>query len=105
MLPTCALIFAFCFLGAAGVKLDIALKSRSLLARAGAAANNSALVPQATYDGGYSNATEIKLRIANGGAGQSGLIGAWANAFIQYSVETLGQKPFKVKQSSLYLRL
>ena len=56
----------------------------------------SGLDPAATYNGGYSNATGIKLRIANGGAGQSGLIGAWADAFIQYSVKTLGYPPFQV---------
>ncbi|KAG5644439.1 hypothetical protein DXG03_008534 [Asterophora parasitica] len=54
------------------------------------------IAPQATYDGGYSDAAEMKLRIANGGAGQSGLIGAWADAFIQHCVKDLGMKPFKV---------
>ncbi|KAF5372372.1 hypothetical protein D9615_009284 [Tricholomella constricta] len=57
---------------------------------------NSDLVPRATYDGGYPAATEIKLRIANGGAGQSGLIGEWANVFIRHCVDDLGMEPFKV---------
>ncbi|KAG6910328.1 hypothetical protein DXG01_011396 [Tephrocybe rancida] len=51
--------------------------------------------PRIVYNGGYSG-TEIKLRIANGGAGQSGLIGAWADAFIKYSVEQLDLAPFLV---------
>ena len=58
--------------------------------------------PAAVYNGGYPDATEIKLRIANGGAGQSGLIGAWADAFIQYSVETLGYEPFQVYPLTTY---
>ncbi|KAF8637054.1 hypothetical protein AX16_010909 [Volvariella volvacea WC 439] len=53
--------------------------------------------PAGTYDGGYSDAKEVRLRIANGGAGQSGLIGAWANAFIQYRVKRYKDKPFKVE--------
>jgi len=58
--------------------------------------SSSGLSPRAVYDGGYPEAKEIKLKIANGGAGQSGLIGAWADAFIQYCVKQLGYKPFKV---------
>ncbi|KAG6853765.1 hypothetical protein C0991_001595 [Blastosporella zonata] len=58
--------------------------------------NATELKPRVVYDGGYTGATEIKLRIANGGAGQSGLIGAWADAFIQYSVEELNCAPFLV---------
>lgn len=61
------------------------------------------LDPAVVYNGGYSDATEIKLRIANGGAGQSGLIGAWADAFIQYSVETLSYEPFEVNTASVAL--
>jgi len=58
---------------------------------------SAALAPQATYDGGYPRVGQgIKLRIANGGAGQSGLIGAWADAFIGYSVKVLGLEPFLV---------
>jgi hypothetical protein len=51
---------------------------------------------QATYNGGYTDATQVRLRIGNGGAGQSGLIGAWANAFIQYMVQKNGTQPFLV---------
>ena len=53
--------------------------------------------PQALYDGGYSDASirGVALRIANGGAGQAGLIKEWADAFIQYSVER-GAQPFQV---------
>lgn len=53
------------------------------------------LKPHAVYDGGFEQAKEIKLRLANGGAGQSGLIGAWADAFIQYCVAK-GSDPFLV---------
>jgi len=47
------------------------------------------------YDGGLGG-KDIRLRIANGGAGQSGLIGAWADAFIQYCHKK-GIAPFKVR--------
>ncbi|KAJ3934051.1 MAG: hypothetical protein NXY57DRAFT_1037126 [Lentinula lateritia] len=52
--------------------------------------NNSSsnpLVPTKTYNGGYTDAKEIRLRIANGGAGQSGLVGALADAFVKWCVE------------------
>ncbi|KZS96916.1 hypothetical protein SISNIDRAFT_534191 [Sistotremastrum niveocremeum HHB9708] len=56
-----------------------------------------ALTPQKTYNGGYAEATEIRLRIGNGAAGQSGLIGALADGFIQWMVKAdVGFKPFKV---------
>ncbi|KAG7095013.1 hypothetical protein E1B28_005808 [Marasmius oreades] len=54
------------------------------------------LSPGAIYNGGYPSAKEVRLRIANGGAGQSGLVEAFANAYIQFSVETKGVKPFLV---------
>ncbi|GLB40858.1 putative PBP superfamily domain containing protein [Lyophyllum shimeji] len=77
--------------------LDATVKIPSgLYVGVGVGTKDAGLKPQATYNGGCKDATEIRLRIANGGAGQSGLIGAWADAFIQYSVKTLGQKPFKV---------
>lgn len=60
-----------------------------------ALAQNSTLQPTAVYDGGLGG-TEIRLRIGNGGAGQSGFIGAWANAFIQYA-NTQGIAPFQVR--------
>ncbi|KAG6853764.1 hypothetical protein C0991_001594 [Blastosporella zonata] len=58
--------------------------------------NGTVLRPSAVYNGNYTEATELRLRIANGGAGQSGLIGAWANAFIQYCVENRTMTPFQV---------
>ncbi|TCD69502.1 hypothetical protein EIP91_007432 [Steccherinum ochraceum] len=69
---------------------------RHLLASTGPTSSTSAseLVPQEIYDGGYSDAQDIRLRLANGGAGQSGLIGAFANAFIQDQVAK-GAEPFK----------
>jgi hypothetical protein len=38
----------------------------------------------------------VRLRIANGGAGQTGLIRAWADGFIQYMVSE-GMPPFEVR--------
>ncbi|GAW14268.1 hypothetical protein ANO14919_036680 [Xylariales sp. No.14919] len=56
----------------------------------------SAQNPSAIYDGGYNSTnTTIELRIGNGGAGQSGLIGLLANEFIKDSV-TNGSAPFRV---------
>ena len=68
-----------------------------LYGRIGNLPASTALAPQAVYNGGFTSATEICVRIANGGAGQSGLIGAWANAFIQHSVNNLGKAPFLVR--------
>ena len=54
--------------------------------------------PQEVYDGGYENAKlqGVRLRIANGGAGQTGLIRAWADGFIQHMVSK-GMPPFEVR--------
>jgi len=52
-----------------------------------------------TYDGGSSSAKEtgVLLRIANGGAGQIGLIGALANAFIMIQDwAAKGYNPFEL---------
>ncbi|KAK1223620.1 hypothetical protein PQX77_013517 [Marasmius sp. AFHP31] len=54
------------------------------------------IIPAAVYDGGYSRAKEVRLRISNGGAGQSGLIGAFANAYIKFCVQKKGIDPFQV---------
>ncbi|KAH6685915.1 putative extracellular tungstate binding protein [Plectosphaerella plurivora] len=65
----------------------------SVLALAlGCAAQN----PAAVYDGGFGkfNST-IELRIGNGGAGQSGLVKALADAYIQDRVAD-GDPPFRV---------
>ncbi|KAK0192436.1 hypothetical protein F5146DRAFT_1102379 [Armillaria mellea] len=77
-----------------------------------ASAYSSPLTPQATYNGGYSSATTVRLRAANGGAGQAGLIGAFADAFIKWKVEIFKEEPFKVEwylgdttQSLSYLSL
>ncbi|KAJ7065370.1 hypothetical protein C8F01DRAFT_982422 [Mycena amicta] len=58
----------------------------------------TSLAPAAVYNGsqsfpGHSN---IKLRIANGGAGQSGLVKALADAFIDYMVKEQQVAPFQV---------
>lgn len=57
----------------------------------------SSAKPFAIYNGGYECARKggICLRIANGGAGQTGLIRAWADTFIQYMVAK-GAEPFEV---------
>jgi len=55
---------------------------------------DASIQPQVVYDGGLGG-KDIRLRIANGGAGQAGLIGAWADAFIQYCHKG-GIAPFKV---------
>ncbi|KAH7268586.1 hypothetical protein MRS44_011144 [Fusarium solani] len=56
-----------------------------------------AVEPEAVYSGGFDfdKNDSIKLRIANGGAGQSGLIKELANAYIKDRV-TGGEKPFQV---------
>lgn len=57
----------------------------------------SSLKPQATYNGGYADAKTVRLRLANGGAGQAGLIGAFADAFIQWRVTQFKEDPFLVR--------
>ncbi|KAF4979869.1 hypothetical protein FDECE_17989 [Fusarium decemcellulare] len=54
-------------------------------------ASCSALSPEKTYG----SEGDIKLRIANGGAGQSGLIGELAEAYIKHRKDE-GADPFKV---------
>ncbi|RSL42212.1 hypothetical protein CEP54_015562 [Fusarium duplospermum] len=56
-----------------------------------------AVEPEAVYSGGFDHEKNdsIKLRIANGGAGQSGLIKELANAYIKDRVAD-GEKPFQV---------
>lgn len=75
------------------------------LSRPGASGNPSPLKPQETYNGGYGNDRDVRLRVGNGGAGQSGLIRALADAFIQWRVEECQEKPFKVDFSSDCLQL
>jgi ribosome biogenesis protein BMS1 len=57
--------------------------------------SSTGVQPEEVYDGGYPNATQILLRIGNGGAGQSGLVKALSDAFIKYKVSK-GSPPFKV---------
>ncbi|QSS48746.1 extracellular tungstate binding protein [Histoplasma capsulatum var. duboisii H88] len=47
------------------------------------------------YDAGYHGNDTVALRIANGGAGQSGLIRELADAFIKFRVDH-GAEPFRV---------
>jgi hypothetical protein len=65
--------------------------------------STSSQKPHAIYDGGYENAKiqGVRLRIANGGAGQTGLIRAWADGFIQYMVSK-GIAPFQVCPIHMY---
>jgi hypothetical protein len=53
---------------------------------------------QKTYHGDYPGTTKVGLRISNGGAGQSGLIGAWADSFINYMVKRKQHEPFAVSR-------
>ena len=65
--------------------------------------STSSKQPRAIYDGGYETAKfqGVRLRIANGGAGQTGLVRAWADGFIQYMVSE-GIPPFQVSPIHLY---
>ncbi|CAE6409532.1 unnamed protein product [Rhizoctonia solani] len=60
----------------------------------------SSITPSAVYYGVGKNATDgtpVRLRISNGGAGLSGLVGALSNAFITYKVdEAKTEQPFAV---------
>jgi hypothetical protein len=71
-----------------------------LYAGSGVNTKASALAPKAVYNGGYEG-KDILVRIANGGAGQSGLIGAWADAFIKHCVEDHKFEPFLVRSQFL----
>ncbi|KAF7307815.1 hypothetical protein MKEN_01141600 [Mycena kentingensis (nom. inval.)] len=61
------------------------------------AVDTSTLSPTAVYNGSqtFSGTSHIRLRIANGGAGQSGLVQALADAFIDAMVSR-GSAPFQV---------
>ena len=63
--------------------------------------STSSVAPATVYNGSYANAHQqgVYLCIRNGGAGQSGLIGALANAFIQAWVSE-GDAPFEVRSPS-----
>ncbi|KAF6743486.1 hypothetical protein DFP72DRAFT_827769 [Ephemerocybe angulata] len=58
--------------------------------------NSAPTKPREVYNGGYKDARCIRLRIACGGAGEQGLIGAWADAFIQFMVDDKHLEPFQV---------
>lgn len=73
-----------------------------LLIGSGVCAADASIKPQEVYDGQLGG-KEIRLRIANGGAGQSGFIAAWANAFIQYCVKEGIAQPFRVRSHPLQL--
>ncbi|KAK3291389.1 uncharacterized protein B0H64DRAFT_431914 [Chaetomium fimeti] len=55
----------------------------------------AAQTPAEVYDASYGNGSSILLSIGNGGAGQSGLIKALADAFIEDKVSN-GSDPFRV---------
>ncbi|KAG9097133.1 hypothetical protein FS749_007006 [Ceratobasidium sp. UAMH 11750] len=62
--------------------------------------SNNALTPGDTYCGDRKSCDDLptKLRISNGGAGLSGLVGRLANEFIKYELKnTRGAKPFKIE--------
>ncbi|KAL8681653.1 MAG: hypothetical protein Q9224_005492 [Gallowayella concinna] len=53
--------------------------------------------PELTYYGSYKDKKpQVELRIATGGSGQSGLLGALGNAFIDDHVKATGREPFAV---------
>ena len=53
--------------------------------------------PEEIYHGSFDDpSAPLKLRVATGGAGQSGLVRALADAFINYQVEQHGCEPFTV---------
>ncbi|KAF8623247.1 hypothetical protein AX17_007493 [Amanita inopinata Kibby_2008] len=63
----------------------------------GLAVSNAKIGYQERYNGGFRVTNGRSLRIATGGAGQSGLIKAWADAFIRYCVEAeIASSPFYV---------
>jgi len=68
-----------------------------------ASGSTSSTKPRAIYDGGYEIAKiqGVRLRIANGGAGQTGFIRAWADEFIQYMVSK-GVPPFEVRPIHIF---
>ncbi|KAL5341879.1 hypothetical protein BJX70DRAFT_357319 [Aspergillus crustosus] len=57
--------------------------------------NPFGIAPEKIYDGGFTNSSQILLRIGNGGAGQTGLVEVLANAYIKSKVNR-GSQPFKV---------
>ncbi|KAH8722388.1 extracellular solute-binding protein family 1 [Phaeosphaeriaceae sp. PMI808] len=71
--------------------------TRSLFAISAITSGIQAIVdPTESYNGGFNSTnTPILLRIATGGAGQSGLVKVLADAFIQESVKN-GSKPFSI---------
>jgi hypothetical protein len=66
-------------------------------------APSSAATPYEIYDGGFESGKVrgVCIRIANGTAGQVGLVRAWADNFIQHTVKK-GEEPFLVR-SILFL--
>ena len=54
------------------------------------------VVPTEVYSASFPITSPVLLRIATGGAGQSGLVRALADAFIEHEVQARGCKPFAV---------
>jgi hypothetical protein len=73
------------------------VKTSDSLRQGSTTATTPSAKPFAIYNGGYESSRKrgICLRIANGGAGQTGLIRAWADTFIQHMVAK-GADPFEV---------
>ncbi|GAA6018666.1 hypothetical protein JCM10207_009002 [Rhodosporidiobolus poonsookiae] len=77
----------------------IRVGSTCTVAKRAASCGQPSVTASATYGGTNSsmNGTEVRLRISNGGAGQSGLVGALAQAYIDYSVENgLADEPYLI---------
>ncbi|KAK2799353.1 hypothetical protein FQN50_008512 [Emmonsiellopsis sp. PD_5] len=65
------------------------------LLQPGSGWHTASVDPAEVYNGGYPGNSDIKLRIGNGAAGQSGLIQELGDAFIKHEV-TGGSQPFRV---------
>ena len=63
--------------------------------------SRASLVPLKVFCGSNTESDErsvgIRLQIANGGTGQTGINGAFANAFIDYEIRKKGRAPFQVE--------
>lgn len=59
--------------------------------------NSGGIEPAKVYHGEFDDTAPIKLRLANGGAGQSGLLRALSDAFINHLKHTTTNcKPFSI---------
>ena len=89
----------FRFLSNRGLQLPSILKPTMAsiqIDQQAARANPASVQAEETYHGSFDPAAPIRLRIATGGAGQSGLVGALADAFINDMAKKKACEPFSV---------